>query len=229
MQLVADGIISKADLGDLPVTRHIIPEYELIREFAEWYRENHPREWSETRDEFGGVITNYVLTYDHAKRFLEYRNERQLQVKGFFNSESGQPHTEIPSYSLTPEVKKVLTECVLPIWKSEVLENTTDDDFLKAITTANFSAYYREGKRQKVGYFIYSLIEIMGERWGNDVVCRLNDTKASLRTFQQHGTINKLKDAMKGFATVYNAGKKYKIDTKTEYKEKSGRPYHKAY
>jgi hypothetical protein len=45
---------------------------------------------------------------------------------------------------------------VLPIWKKGVLKNTTDDAFLNAITTANFSTYYTGVENKKsVTLFIH--------------------------------------------------------------------------
>jgi hypothetical protein len=131
-------------------------------------------------------------------------------------------------YSLTPEVKTVVKEQILPIWKKEILENTTDDIFFKAITTADFTYYYKKGQTQKVGYFIYSLKQIMGKVWVDEVVSKLNDTSATLLNFQKR-TIPELKNAMKGITIVNTANNTFKIDTKTTFIDKTtGKPYWKA-
>jgi hypothetical protein len=108
------------------------------------------------------------------------------------------------------------------------LSNTSDDDFLKAIATADFCPYYKDRQKQKVGYFIYSLKQVMGVDWVGDVITKLGDTNATLPNFQKR-TISKLKNAMDGIISVNSAGRQYKVDTKTVYTDKTtDTPYYRA-
>jgi integrase len=134
-----------------------------------------------------------------------------------------------PEYSVKPEVTNVLKECVLPLWNSKVLASTTAEQFIAAVTYADFAPYYFDGKKQRTGYFIYCLSKIMGEQWAKDALNRLNDSNASLKAFQRR-PIKELKDAMQGIRITSESGKKLKTDMRTQYTDKqTNKPFYKSF
>jgi hypothetical protein len=151
----------------------------------------------------------------------------QLLIEAGIETPAPLPQNE---YRLTPDVEKVIKEQILPIWKGDVLENTPDDTFLNAIITADFTVYRNmNGKKQKVEHFIFALSKIMGYKWANDVISKLNDDKASLQNFQKRQPVTNLKNAMKGITVVNNASNQFKINTNTQYIDKTtNKPYYKA-
>jgi len=195
----------------------------LEREFYDQYRAKE-EQWVKQSEAIFDFISESEV--NRIKKYVQYyfayvdSKAKTTQLKAAAD--------EIPRYTLTPDVVDVIKKQILPIWKSDVLKNTLDDVFIEAIATANFSAYYQKKQRQKVGQFIYSLKKIMGDAWASDVISKLNDSSASLSKFQAHQPINTLKLAMQGITVVNSAGNQFKVDTKTQYTDKSGKPYFKA-
>jgi hypothetical protein len=199
-------------------TQHIEDEKQRIENSGKLFEYLMPQDKQEIQRYIDAYFKHIQATQQDEQELTDYKKETP-------------PTTQQPevSYPLTHEVERVIKEHILPIWKNNVLANTTEAAFINAITTANFSAYYTIGQTQKVGYFIYSLKQIMGDDWANDAISKLNDDKATLRKFQQHGTISTLKSAMKGIVVVNSAGNRYKIDTKTQYIDRTtNKSYYKA-
>jgi hypothetical protein len=202
----------------------------IEREFFDQYRAKEEQWVKQSKAIFDFISEPEVNKIkEYVRYYFEYVDAKITQqiADTEYNRDSNN-NTDKPQYPLTLNVERVIKEQILPIWKSEVLENTPDDIFLKAIITADFSTYYVRDRMQKVGYFIYSLKQIMGEAWANDVISKLTNKNATLLNFQKR-TIQQLKNVMKGIVIVNTTGNQFKIDTKTQYIDKTtNKPYYKA-